>query len=126
MTTADPGLYQRFIRTASIRDIVDLFYDKILKDPRINYIFDGMDMKRIRAHQREFLVYVLGGNADYTGRPLRDAHRPLVKKYGLNNTHFDAMTENLVAALRETGFGQTEIHEIMNVITSVRDEVLDL
>lgn len=29
----------------------ELFYDKMLADPRISYFFDGIDMRKQRAHQ---------------------------------------------------------------------------
>lgn len=29
----------------------DLFYDKMMADPRVNYFFEGIDMKKQRAHQ---------------------------------------------------------------------------
>ncbi len=29
----------------------DLFYDKMIADPRVNFFFEGIDMKKQRAHQ---------------------------------------------------------------------------
>lgn len=29
----------------------DLFYDKMIADPRVSYFFEGIDMKKQRAHQ---------------------------------------------------------------------------
>lgn len=29
----------------------DLFYDKMIDDPRVSYFFEGVDMKKQRAHQ---------------------------------------------------------------------------
>lgn len=87
---------------AAIDQAVDRFYDRVLQDDRIKHFFAEMDMDRQKEHQRAFLTYALGGADQYTGRSMRQAHESLVD-LGLNETHFDAVAEDLMATLGEMG-----------------------
>ena len=50
-------------------------------------------------------------------------HAHLVAR-GLNDTHFDAVVENLAATLAELGVGAAEIAEVAKIAESVRNDVL--
>ncbi|GAX35499.1 group I truncated hemoglobin [Nodularia sp. NIES-3585] len=82
---------------------VDKFYERVLRDERINYFFKDVDMVKQRNHQKAFLTYAFGGTSQYNGRYMREAHQELVEKRGLNSEHFDAVAENLMDTLKEMG-----------------------
>ena len=44
----------------------------------------------------------------------------------LNDTHFNAIGEDLVATLKELGVGSDLIDEVMAIVSSVHDDVLNL
>ncbi|MFN3582979.1 hypothetical protein [Phenylobacterium sp.] len=54
---------------------------------------------------------------------MRRGHAHLVAR-GLDDSHFDAVVENLAATLKELGVGDAEIGEVANIAESVRDDVL--
>lgn len=116
-------LYDRIGGAPAVKAAVDIFYGKVLADPRIAHFFDGVDMAKQIGKQRAFLVMAFGGPNTYTGADMRRAHAPLVER-GLNDGHFDAVVENLAATLRELGVGASEIAEVAKVAESVRADVL--
>jgi hemoglobin len=118
------SLYKRLGGAPAIKAAVDVFYGKVLADDRIRHFFDGVDMDRQRAKQRGFLTMVTGGPNAYTGKDMREGHRHLVAK-GLNDSHVDAVIEDLGETLRELGVSEEDIAEVAALANSVRDDVLD-
>lgn len=116
-------IYEQLGGEAAVNAAVDIFYRKVLADDRISKFFDGVDMERQAAKQKAFLTMVFGGPNNYTGKDMRTAHAHLVAR-GLNDSHFDAVVENLAATLKELGVGDDKIGEIAKVAESVRNDVL--
>ncbi len=117
-------LYERLGGEPAIDAAVDLFYDKVLADDRINRFFSNTDMASQRGHQKMFLSFAFGGMPGYTGKGMREAHEPLVARLGLNDSHFDAVVENLAASLTELGVSSELIGEVAAIAESIRDDVL--
>lgn len=61
---------------------VEIFYAKIMAEPRLSHFFDGVEMERIKKKQVEFLAFAFGGPDAYTGRDLFEAHERLIKERG--------------------------------------------
>lgn len=118
-------LYEKLGGEPAINAAVDLFYDKVLADERISHFFSNTDMARQRQHQKMFLTYAFGGMPGYSGKGMRDAHAPLVEKLGLNDSHFDAVMDNLGAALVELNVPEALIAEAAAIAESVRADVLN-
>lgn len=118
------SLYERIGGEPAVNAAVDLFYDKVLADPRIKHFFVNTDMARQRQHQKMFLTYAFGGMPNYSGNGMRAAHSNLVDKYGLNESHFNAVMENLGAALVELNVPDELIAEAAAIAESVRSDVL--
>ncbi|MEZ4300424.1 MAG: group 1 truncated hemoglobin [Polyangiaceae bacterium] len=116
-------IYEQLGGAPSMDAAVDIFYRKVLSDDRISRFFEGVDMERQAAKQKAFLTMVLGGPNGYTGKDMRTAHAHLVAR-GLNDSHFDAVVENLAATLRELGVGPEQIAEVAKIAESVRGDVL--
>ena len=115
------SLYERLGGEPAVNAAVDVFYRKVLADPRISHFFTGVDMPRQIAKQKAFLTVAFGGPNHYTGKGLRNAHKHLP---GLDHTHFDAVMENLGATLVELGVPESEIKEAAAIAESVRGDVL--
>ncbi|MGB0733343.1 MAG: group I truncated hemoglobin [Pontibacterium sp.] len=116
------SLYERIGGEAAVDAAVDIFYRKVLADDRISHYFDDVDMDGQAAKQKAFLTMVFGGPHNYTGMDMREGHKHLK---GLNDTHFDAVLENLAATLTELGVPESDIAEIAGIGNSVRDDVLN-
>jgi hemoglobin len=118
-----PSLYDRLGGEAAVNAAVDIFYDKVLSDYRINRFFEKTDMTQQAAHLKAFMGVAFGGPNNYTGRSLRDGHARLVK-LGLNDSHFDAVMEHLGATLQELNVPAELIAEAAALVESVRGDVL--
>ena len=108
---------------AAIDAAVDQFYKKVLADERVNRFFEGVDMKRQARMQKAFLTYAFGGPNTYAGRSLKAAHARIVKM-GLDDSHFDAILENLGATLAELGVPAEVIAQAASVAEGGREAVL--
>jgi len=120
---AAASLYDKLGGDAAVNAAVDIFYDKVLSDYRINRFFERTDMAKQAAHLKAFMTVAFGGPNNYTGRSLRDGHARLVK-IGLNDSHFDAVLEHLGATLQELNVPAELIAEAAGLVESVRGEVL--
>ena len=123
LATQDDSLYAKLGGEAAVDAAVDIFYRKVLSDDRISHFFEGVDMEKQAAKQKAFLTMAFGGPHNYTGLDMRKGHAQLVKQ-GLNDSHFDAVMENLGATLRELGVAENLIAQVAAIAESTRNDVL--
>ena len=116
-------LYEKIGGEAAVNAAVDVFYHRVLSDDRISDFFDDVDMARQAAKQKAFLTMAFGGPVHYTGADMRKGHAHLVAR-GLNDSHFDAVVENLVAALQELKVPDELITQVGVVCETTRNDVL--
>jgi len=121
---ASLSLYDRIGGAAAVEAAVDVFYDKVINDYRINRFFDGIDMNAQAVKQKAFFTMAFGGPNTYTGADLRTAHAGLVK-LGLGNDHFDVVMEHLGATLQELNVPAELIAEAAALAESTRKDVLN-
>jgi hemoglobin len=117
------SLYERLGGENAVNAAVELFYRKVLADGRLARFFDGVDMESQIAKQKSFLAMAFGGPNSYTGLDMRNAHKRLVEK-GLNDSHVDAVIEDLASTLRQLAVPEKEVKEVAALANSVRDDVL--
>ena len=119
-------IYERLGGEGAIEAAVEIFYDKILNDNRINHLFEDVFISILKEHQKRFLKYAFGGTKNYSGKSLRMAHAHLVEEKGLNEDHFNAVAENLQNTLKELNVPEDLIEEIMTLVGGTKDDVLGL
>ncbi|CAG1021757.1 Group 1 truncated hemoglobin GlbN [Methylococcales bacterium] len=117
------SLYEQIGGEAAVNAAVDIFYRKVLSDDRINAFFDDVDMEKQAAKQKAFLTMAFGGPHNYTGLDMRKGHAHLVSR-GLNDSHVDAVIEDLGATLRELGVKEELIAQVAAIAESTRNDVL--
>lgn len=117
------SLFDKIGGRDAVNAAVDLFYQKVLADDRIKHFFDDVDMEKQKGKQRAFLTMAFGGPNNYSGKDMREGHAHLVAK-GLNESHFDAVMENLGATLTELGVPSELIQQAAEIALSVKDDVL--
>lgn len=96
---AGDAMLKAFHGRAGIDRIVDDLVDRNIADPRISDIFKAQDMVRLRRTLKEQFCYILNGGCDYTGRDMKSSHKDL----GIQVADFNALVENLQAAMRKEG-----------------------
>jgi truncated hemoglobin YjbI len=114
-------LFERIGGEAAVDKAVDIFYEKVLADDRINSFFEGLDMVAQANKQKAFLTMVFGGPNSYTGKDMRAGHAHL----GLTDEHFDAVVENLGSTLNELGVSNDDIKEVAAIAETTRGDVLN-
>jgi hemoglobin len=117
------SLYEQIGGEAAVNAAVDIFYRKVLSDDRINVFFDDVDMEKQAAKQKAFLTMAFGGPHNYTGLDMRQGHAHLVAR-GLNDSHVDAVIEDLGTTLRELGVKEELIAQVAAIAESTRNDVL--
>ncbi len=124
MSETNTTLYEQLGGDAAVNAAVDIFYRKVLNDHRINRFFDNTDIEKQAAKQKAFLTMAFGGPNNYSGADMRQAHAHLVKKLGLDDSHFDAVMEHLGATLQELNVPQNLIAQAAAIAESTRHDVL--
>jgi hemoglobin len=115
------SLFEDIGGEAAVDAAVDIFYRKVLADDRVSEFFDTTDMEAQHAKQKAFLTMAFGGPNNYSGKDLREAHKTMA----LDDGHFDAVAEDLVATLEELNVPQENIGQIVGILGSVKDDVLN-
>lgn len=116
-------LYEKIGGRKAVEAAVEVFYGHVLEDDRIKHFFDGVDMKKQAGKQRAFLSYAFGGPNNYTGKDMREGHAHLLEK-GLDDSHVDAVIENLAKTLKEMGVADDLVADVAAIAESTRDDVL--
>lgn len=74
--SAPSDLHVRAGGAATLRVVLEDFYDRVFADAMIGFFFKGKDKARLVEKELELALAFLGADVDYTGRPLREAHAP--------------------------------------------------
>lgn len=114
-------VYERIGGEEAVNAAVDIFYRKVLADDRISDFFDTVDMETQAAKQKAFLTMAFGGPNNYTGKDMREGH----KHMALDESHYNAVIENLAATLTELGVPEQDITEVAAIAGTVKDDVLN-
>lgn len=118
------SLFEQLGGHPAVDAAVDIFYRRVLKDPRVSRFFEDVDMEAQREKQKAFLSMVFGGPHTYQGKDLRKAHERLVAQ-GLDDSHFDAVAEHLQATLERLEVPELLVKQVMAIAGSTRDHVLN-
>jgi len=101
--------------------VVNDFYERVLRDPQLAPYFEGVDLARLKRHQVLLISQVLGGPADYDGRPLDQAHAGL----GISHDDLAAVVSHLVAAMREARVPEDILLRAIAVVASTEPDIVE-
>lgn len=121
----DIPLYNRVGGDKAIDVAVDVFYRKVLQDDLVDRFFEDVDMEGQRLKQKSFLAMAFGGPYQYSGLDLRKAHGRLVEQMGLTDEHFDRVATIFRETMEELEISSKEIGEMMAVLETARDDILN-
>jgi hemoglobin len=68
--------YARLGGEDAVRGLVSDFVDRVVSDLMIGFFFKNVPVDRLKQREFEFAGRHLGGDLDYSGRPLAVAHSP--------------------------------------------------
>jgi PAS domain S-box-containing protein len=114
------SLYAKLGGKPVIESVVDKFYQRVLADPELAPFFAKTNMDWLKGRQVQFLTQVLGGPAQYRGRPMNPAHENLA----IEDRHFALTVKHLVAALQSLRVPKTLIDEVAVLVTPLKAEIV--
>ncbi|GLL04613.1 group I truncated hemoglobin [Dactylosporangium matsuzakiense] len=114
------SVYEAIGGSGAVRAVVDQFYARVLTDSRVQDIFKGTDVARLKSHQRAFIGAAIGGPQLYTGRDVASAHASL----HITDADFDVIVGHLVDTLAELGVPAEYIAQIGATLAPLRGQIV--
>ncbi|MGJ7919792.1 group I truncated hemoglobin [Neobacillus sp. LXY-4] len=114
------NLYERIGGQQKIGDMVEDFYQSVMKDDSIRGFFHQIDMDKQKNHQTNFLSFVMGGPNQYTGKSLAKAHEGLNTK----GEHFDTIVEHLRNTMVQHQLSEQEVEAVLQKISHYRNDIV--
>lgn len=120
VTVSDRTLYQDLGGTQGITEIVDLFILEIANDERVLPYFADSNVQRFRETVIEHFCMISDGPCDYSGDTMIQVHTGM----NINETDFNAVVENLIAAMDNTGTPIAAQNRLLERLARLRPEII--
>lgn len=114
------SIYEEAGGAVGLGAAVGVFYSRVVADPELAGYFEGVDLDRLRSHQRAFLAMAFGGPDVYAGRPLDQAHACL----GITDDHFDRAVDHLARTLADLGLAAGAVAVVRTRIGGLRSSIV--
>ena len=113
-------IYDQVGGHAMIKTAVNVFYGRVTDDAALARWFDGIDISRLRAHQRAFLAAALDGPQLFTGKSLHDAHAGM----DIDDAAYTRVIEHLIVTLDDLGVAEPLLTEVEARLESLRTQIV--
>ncbi|KIC92686.1 group I truncated hemoglobin [Flavihumibacter solisilvae] len=120
-TTKEVSLYDKLGGEVGLRKIVTDILDRNSNNPQISHYFRNVDMNILNQHVFEFFSMGIGGPHQYTGKDMLTAHTGL----HINEKDFDIANDDVVKALNDNKVPEAEQKEIIGILESLREQVVN-
>jgi hemoglobin len=118
--TGKDALYQELGRSEGVTKVVDLFFQRINADARINTLFRNVDHNDLRRLVIEQICAASGGPCKYTGRSMEESHSGL----NLTDKDFDAFVGDLVGAMDEAKVAKSTQKKLLAIFGPMRPQIV--
>lgn len=116
------SLYDRLGQKPAITAVVDEFVGNVANDNRINGRFATTDIPRLKGHLVDQVCMASGGPCTYTGRDMKTMHKGMQ----ISQADFNALVEDLVAALNTFKVPETEQQELLGLLGPMKSDIVEL
>ena len=120
MAGAAESLYEEIGGEPALAWVVDDFYVRVLADQRLNGIFAGTNMSKLKGRQVAYLAAALGGPDLYRGISMRKAHAGR----RISQADFDKVAVHLAAALDAAGVPAGTVRRVVETIAPLADDIV--
>lgn len=117
---AESSLYDRVGGREGLHTVVADTVQRHQVNEQIKHLLDEVDTDHLISQVTDFLVVATGGEGEYTGRDMHEAHAHMA----LTNADFLAAGSDLGAAMESAGWGENEQQELLCAFVSLRGEVV--
>jgi hemoglobin len=114
------NLFEELGGAPAVSAAVDSFYKRVVSDPELSVWFAGVELGKLKDHQRAFLAVGLGGPEFYEGRSMRTAHRG----QRITDEAYTAALEHLAEALTELGVQEPITVQVIARIERLRVSIV--
>lgn len=104
----------------ALEKAVNIFYDKVVVEPKLEKFFKDANMDSLRAHQYNFMKIAFTSAPADIGDIISKEHARLLKDGGLKESHFDVMASHLKATLEGMGLAKADIDEVSATVGQFR------
>jgi hemoglobin len=104
-----------------ITALVDDFVNRVAADERINAFFAKADMNRLRKQLTDQFCQLAEGPCTYTGGDMLTVHKGM----GISGDHFQAMMEDLIAALRHAKVTSPDEGALVGKLLPLRPDIVE-
>jgi hemoglobin len=118
--THQASLYSRLGGTPAITAVVDQFVANVAADTRINGFFANADIPGLKAKLVDQICQASGGPCTYTGKDMKSAHQGM----GVQEADFNALVEDLVAALDQFKVPEQEKSELLGALGPMKGDIV--
>jgi hemoglobin len=115
------SLYDRLGGKPAIEAVVGQFLQNVVADDRINGFFANVDAADLQMKLVDQICEASGGPCNYTGRDMATTHKGL----GITDDHFNALVEDLVAALDQFNVPEREKNELLGALGPMKGDIVD-
>ncbi len=117
----DDSLYRALGEQAGITRIVEGMLLNIARDKRIVGHFENIDIVRLRDKLVEQFCVEAGGPCTYSGDSMEESH----KGQQLTPSDFNALVENLQAAMSAEGIAMPAQNRLLARLAPMRGQIID-
>ena len=119
-------LYERLGGKKGVTKVVDDFVGRCAKDERINSFFaataaDPTRLEKFKGKLVDQICNAAGGPCKYKGKAMKAAHQGM----GIRGEHFDALVEDLVAALDNAKVAANDKGALLKVLGPMKKQIVE-
>jgi len=120
------SLYSRLGGKKAITAVVNEFVGIVAGDARINKFFadtvkDPKRVEKLKTNLVDQICQASGGPCKYKGKDMKTAHQGM----GIDDAAFNALVEDLVAALNKFNVGETEKNELLGALGPMKSQIVE-
>ena len=122
---AKKSLYSRLGGKKAIAAVVDEFVNIVAADTRINKFFgdtakDPKRLAKFKTNLGDQICSATGGPCKYKGKDMVTAHKGM----GISDADFNALVEDLVAALNKFNVPDAEKNELLGILGPLKPQIV--
>lgn len=118
------SLFDRLGGKEGLEKVVDAFTKNLAANDVTKKRFAKLPKDRLEAMKKKMVDQLCkesGGDCEYTGKSMKDAHKGMK----ITEAEWNAMVKALHAALEEHGVGETEQSDVLALLAPMRDDIVE-
>ena len=117
---SETSLYDRLGGGDKLKTIVADIWTNHTSNPKIKNRYVNSDSEDVKRLVWEFFCSGIGGPQEYTGKDMLSSHTGM----NINDEEFNAVCDDVLAALDKNNVGQKERDEVLCILYSMKGEIV--